>query len=221
MLLLCVSLFSCSNDVFDESTGVRKKNGHEYVDLGLSVKWATCNIGSETPEGIGYKYAWGETQPKNTYNWGNYLYCNGSENSQNKYVTGRYYDKVDNKTILEKKDDAAYVNWGKGWRMPTYEEIKELEEECMWSWITINGIEGYKVTGPSGYSIFLPSDGRYAYDGRYRTGALGYWSSSLCQDQYYSDCAYYMYFWSSGYSIGEYRYDIRRCTGLRVRAVTE
>lgn len=105
--------------------------------------------------------------------------------------------------------------------MPTVEELDELEKECIWSWITLNDVEGYKVTAPSGYSIFLPSDGRYRYDDRSYTGTLGYWSSSLYQQDYYSCCACYMCFWKTGYSIGTDSEDIRRCTGLRVRAVTE
>lgn len=103
-LALCISMYSCSEaESFDVNTGVGTKNGHEYVDLGLSVKWATCNIGSSLPEGPGYKFAWGETQPKDTYNWETYLYCEGYKNAQTKYVTGSYYDWTDNKTVLEKK----------------------------------------------------------------------------------------------------------------------
>lgn len=91
------------------------ENGKDLVDLGLSVKWATCNVGANTPEEYGDYFAWGETRPKDYYNWGTYKYCNGYYNTMTKYCTNSSYGKVDNKTTLELEDDAAYINWGGSW----------------------------------------------------------------------------------------------------------
>ena len=164
-------------------------NGHEYVDLGLSVKWATCNVGATKPEEYGDYFAWGEVEPKETYNWSTYKWCNGSYYTQTKYCTNSDYGTADNKTILEAADDAAHVNWGGSWRMPTDAELTELREQCTWTWTTQNGVNGYKVTGSNGNSIFLPAAG-YRYDSSFsRAGSIGdYWSSSL--NTAYPDYAY-------------------------------
>ena len=156
---------------------------HEYVDLGLSVKWATCNVGATTPEDYGYYFAWGEVEPKTTYNWSTYKYCNGSSSTLTKYCHLSSYGKdgfTDNKTVLDPEDDAATANWGGAWRMPTKAEQDELRENCTWNWTTQNGVNGYKVTGPNGNSIFLPAAG-YVYEGSLDgAGSYGiYWSSSL------------------------------------------
>ena len=136
--------------------------GHAYVDLGLSVKWATCNMGSSVAEGLGNQYAWGETVSKTTFSWTNYKYCKGSATSMTKYNTNSSNGVVDNLINLELTDDAAYVNWGSNWRTPTIAEWQELEEQCDWEWTTLNGVEGWKVTSSSnGNSIFLPSSSEY------------------------------------------------------------
>ena len=160
---------------------------HEYVDLGLSVKWATCNVGASKPEEYGDYFAWGETQPKNTYDWSTYKWCNGSYDTQTKYCTKNSYGTVDNKTQLELSDDAARANWGGSWRMPTHEEQEELRTQCTWTWTTQNGVYGYKVTSKkSGYtnkSIFLPAAGYRYFSSLYLAGSNGYyWSSSLDTD---------------------------------------
>ncbi|MBO5849722.1 MAG: hypothetical protein J6Q47_00385, partial [Paludibacteraceae bacterium] len=125
------------------STGT--ENGHEYVDLGLSVKWATCNVGATRPEYFGNYYAWGETTPNTDYDWDNYKWCNGSSTTMTKYCTDSDYGTVDNKTVLDKEDDAAAVNMGGSWRMPTLEEWTELIDNCTWE-IT----DSYKGTGVEG-----------------------------------------------------------------------
>ena len=156
-------------------------NNHEYVDLGLSVKWATCNVGASQPEEFGDYFAWGEIEPKETYDWSTYKWCNGSYNTQTKYCTGSYYGTVDNKTQLELSDDAARANWGGSWRMPTDAELTELREQCTWTWTTQNGVYGYKVTSKkNGNSIFLPAAG-FRYDSSlYDAGSFGlYWSGLL------------------------------------------
>ncbi len=155
-------------------------NGHEYVDLGLSVKWATCNIGASKPEDYGSYFAWGETTAKTTYDWSTYTLCKGSYDTMTKYCTSSSYGTVDNKTTLELADDAAYKNWGGSWRMPTKAEQDELRTKCTWTWTIQGNVEGYKVTGPNGNSVFLPAAG-YRYDSSLdRAGSYGiYWSSSL------------------------------------------
>ena len=172
----------------------------EYVDLGLSVKWATFNVGATKPEDYGDYFAWGETEPKNTYDWSTYKWCNGSATTLTKYCTDGSYGTVDNKTQLELSDDAAHVNWGGSWRMPTKAEQDELRENCTWTWTTQNGVYGYKVTSKkSGYtnkSIFLPAAGYRSISSLYGAGSYGnYWSSSLYTD--YPYYAYYLYFNSS------------------------
>ena len=200
-------------------TGV--ENGHEYVDLGLSVKWATCNVGATSPKEYGDYFAWGETTPKTTYNWSTYKYCNGTYDSMTKYCTDSEYGIVDNKTTLELSDDAARVNWGGSWRMPTRAEYMELENNCTRTWTTLNGVNGYKVTSnKNGNSIFLPAAG-YRSNGylSYADSYGGYWLTSLHDDDFYHDYA------AEGVTFGPslqhvvWGYDIRRHSGLSVRAV--
>ena len=162
-------------------------NGHEYVDLGLSVKWATMNVGASKPEDYGDYFAWGETEPKEVYDWSTYKHCQGIEHTLTKYNTERFYGTVDNKTELDAIDDAAVVNWGGAWRMPTDAEMTELREQCTWTWTrwdTPNDVrEGYKVTSKSnGNSIFLPAAGYRRDSSLYTLGYGFYWSSSLCTD---------------------------------------
>ena len=158
-----------------------QENGYEYVDLGLSVKWATCNVGASTPEEYGDYFAWGERQPKSTYSWSTYKWCYGNYKSQNKYCTKSEYGTVDNKTVLEAADDAATAKWGGSWCMPTDAELTELRTECTWTRTTKNGVNGYKVTSKSnGNSIFLPAAGYRSGIRLYGAGSSGsYWSSSL------------------------------------------
>ena len=192
------------------------ENGHAYVDLGLSVKWATCNVGANAPEEYGDYFAWGEVEPKTEYNWSSYKWCNGSTNTQTKYNTSDSYGTVDNKTVLEAEDDAAAVNWGGNWRMPTKAEQDELRQQCTWTWTTQNGVNGYTVTGPNGNSIFLPAAG-YRYDSSFKyAGSRGYyWSSSLSTDYPGDACG--LYFYSDGVDRdGSYR-----CCGRSVRPVCQ
>ena len=160
-----------------------EENGYEWVnfDLPSGTLWATCNVGANSPEKYGFYFAWGETEPKSKYDWSTYKWCNGSETTLTKYITYSSYGTVDNKTVLDLADDAARMNWGGNWRMPTREEFQELSENCTWTWTTQNGVNGYKVTSQSnGSSIFLPAAG---YRGGTRlndAGTIGhFWSSSL------------------------------------------
>ena len=191
-------------------------NGHEYVDLGLSVKWATCNVGANNPWEDGGYYAWGETKEKKNYSWSTYKWCNGSYDTQTKYCTSSSYGTVDNKTVLDPQDDVAHVKWGSTWRMPTKAEQDELRNNCTWTWTTQNGVNGYKVTGPNGNSIFLPAAGyRYGTEADDR-GIYGCcWSSSLISDG--SGLAYGLYFLSGSHDWGDYD----RYGGRSVRPVCD
>ena len=193
------------------------ENGYEWVDLGLpsGLKWATCNVGATSPEGYGDYFAWGETSPKSNYAWSTYKYCNGSKTTLTKYNTDSDYGTVDNKTTLELSDDAARVNWGGKWRMPTRAEQDELRNNCTWTWTTQNGINGCKVTSKTnGNCIFLPAAGYRGGTSVYDVGSRGYyWSSSL--GEYYPNNAYYLYFGSGDVDWGgNYRH-----YGRTVRAV--
>ena len=187
-----------------------------YVDLGLSVKWATCNVGASKPEEYGYYFAWGEVDPKDYYEWSNYKYCNGSSTSLTKYCTDSYYGTVDNKTTLDLSDDAAAVNWSGKWRMPTEAEQDELCQLCTWTWTSKGGVNGYQVTGPNGNNIFLPAAGYYRFDGSLLyAGSYGYyWSSSLNADYPNFACALYLY----SDNVSRYN-DDARCYGFTVRPV--
>lgn len=151
----------------------------EAVDLGLSVQWASWNVGAECPEDYGCYYAWGEIEEKCVYDWSTYKWCNGSDNSMTKYCTNSSYGTVDGKIILEPADDVAHVLWGDDWRMPTVDEIRELLNKCTWKWETINGVNGYRVSG-NGCSIFLPAAGRRSggYTVLSRGEEANYWSAS-------------------------------------------
>ena len=192
-------------------------NGHAYVDLGLSVKWATCNVGASKPEDYGDYYAWGETTTKSDYDWDTYKWCKGTDDTMTKYCTDSDYGTVDNRTTLTSSDDVATVKWGSKWRMPTKEEMEELDEDCTWTWTTQSGVNGMKVIGPNGNSIFLPAAGnRNGTDLNYRGSNGYYWSATLYEN--HSNDAYLLYF-GSGYS-GWY-YHCYRDYGHTVRPVTE
>ena len=159
-----------------------EEHPHEYVDLGLpsGTLWATCNIGASSPEDYGDYFAWGETSPKDIYDWGTYKWCDGSATSLTKYNYDSNYGTVDNKTMLEPEDDAAFVNWGPNWRLPTRNQYNELEENCTWKWTTRNGVGGYLVTGRNGNSLFLPAAGYRNGNSIVGLGTSGYyWSHAL------------------------------------------
>ena len=191
------------------------ENGYGYVDLGLSVKWAICNVGASAPEYYGDYFAWGEIDPKEVYDWSTYQYCNGSSSTLTKYNTQSGYGTVDEKTQLDLADDAARANWGGSWRMPTYDELRELWDECDWTWTTRNGVNGYKVTSKSnGNFIFLPAAG-------YRNGSSlsnassnsNLWSSGIYTRIPYNAQGLLIV---SGYTNVSYT---SRCYGLPVRPV--
>ena len=158
---------------------------HAYVDLGLPSRtlWATCNIGAENPEDSGDYFAWGETtgynSGKTAFNWNTYTLCNGSSSTMTKYCTDSYRGTVDNKQELDPEDDAAYVNWGSEWRMPTYAQFVELLNNTLQKVVQVNGVNGYKFSkkDDSSIYIFLPAAGTCV---RLNTAeGIGYWSRSL------------------------------------------
>jgi uncharacterized protein (TIGR02145 family) len=141
------------------------------------------NVGATTPEDYGDYFAWGETSTKSTYDWSTYFDTNDGGNTFTKY------NNEGGKTVLDPEDDAAYVNWGGSWRMPTRAEWKELINNCTWEWTTQNGIDGYKVTSnKEGYThkfIFLPAAGYRNGSILHSEGSQGqYWSSSLVEDSF-------------------------------------
>ena len=156
------------------------ENGHEYVDLGLpsGTLWATMNVGATAPEEFGNYYAWGETAPKDDYDWNTYKFTTDGGSTFTKY------NGTDGKTTLAPEDDAAAVKLGGKWRMPTDDEWTELRKNCTWTWTTLNGVNGYEVTSKTnGNAIFLPAAGYRDGDYPYNAGDLGsYWSSSLITD---------------------------------------
>jgi hypothetical protein len=176
---------------------------HEMVDLGLSVMWATCNVGADKPEEYGDYFAWGETEPKTNYTWETYKFRVSGDSVDNvifnKYCSrGNWWGgtgPMDNKTVLDPEDDAAHVNWGGSWRMPTLSECEELLDNCTWEWTSQNGVNGRKVTGPSGKSIFLPAAGLRDGTVLVYVGSDGYYRSSPLATSY-PYFAYHVYFYS-------------------------
>ncbi len=188
---------------------------HEWVDLGLpsGTLWATMNVGAKVPEEYGDYFAWGETAPKQVYSWSTYKWCNGSQNTITKYCTNSDYGMVDNKTQLVLGDDAAYVNWGALWRMPTKEQEKELIDKCTWTETTQNGVYGLLVTGPNGNTIFLPATGGRFDDELNLTGSHGgYWSRTLYEYESNKSCGLF-------FGSGRLDWESYRDNGFTVRAV--
>lgn len=153
----------------------------EYVDLGLSVKWATCNLGATKPEESGNYYSWGETSIVDCITSHDYKWSEEAEASFTKYCTDSKYGIVDNKTTLDLEDDAAYVALGGNWRMPTKAEFNELLNNCKWTWTVVEGVFGYRVSSyRNGNSIFIPVVGvKTGYSTSGEGYISSYWSSTL------------------------------------------
>jgi hypothetical protein len=194
---------------------------HEWVDLGLpsGTLWATCNVGANSPEEYGDYFAWGEIAPKDNYSESNYKWYSGSwynhSRSITKYCTDSEYGYngfIDYKTELDPEDDAAYVNWGPAWRMPSTEQINELSD-CPAQWTQRNGVYGELFTGPNGNTLFLPAAGYCTYDSLEEPGTSGfYWSRKLSSAQNFAYCLW-------GNSDGWGWWHFYRDCGFTVRAV--
>ena len=193
-----------------------KRPRMEYVDLGLSVKWAKWNLGASAPEEVGDYYSWGELSPKPHYDSDNYKFREDWK-TLTKYNTKESYGKVDNVKQLELSDDAAHQILGGGWRMPTAKEAKELEDNCSWERMTIKGVEGWKYKSKiKGYTdkwIFFPDTGHKAYDMLCGPDEGFYWTSSLYTRR--PDCGLTL-FCNSIYEGKVDRYD-----GMCIRPVTK
>jgi len=190
--------------------------GPQMVDLGLSVKWATFNIGANSPYEYGDYYAWGETETKSVYSWANYKYCNGSNTTMTKYCLDTLYGTVDNKTVLDPEDDVASVKWGESWRMPTADEWLELKQNCTWKLITIgDDVYVFKVSGTKeGYTdnfIFLPVNGCYIDNNLYYYD--GCWASTLTPTN--NSTAHHINL------VLNWVYNADRCEGRPVRPVSD
>ena len=201
--VVSLGLVSCEPESEDDNT-TPGTSSYKAVDLGLSVKWASCNVGAKSPEDHGTYFAWGETAAKSSYTTDNSLTADLS------FSALRSRGIIDFIGHLTPAYDAATANWGGSWRMPTSAEINELLNNCTWRWTTQSGVYGYKVTGPNGNSIFLPVD-----NNKYYTEG-DYWSGTW--HKVYSGCAYGLHISSYGKpDINHYG----RHNGLIVRPVTE
>lgn len=205
-----------------------KHQGHDWVDLGLpsGTKWATMNVGATSLSDYGNYYAWGETRPKSNYDWKNLKYWISGiallDLKFSKYVTDSQFGKVDNKTELELNDDAAYANWGAGWRMPSREQLDELCKKCEWKKSTLihmgHSSEGYTVEGPNGNDIFLPYTGFGNLDSSVSVGVCGIYRSRTLEGKRNTD-AYGIYIDSS--IISRDSHGVSRYEGCCVRAVRD
>ena len=196
------------NENVDSKLSVTLKEPIKAVDLGLSVKWGICNVGATSPEDYGDYFAWGETSPKSVYN------------KSTSVTYGLSISELKSRGIIDADGylttayDAATVNWGGSWRMPTLDEMEELVNNCIWEWTTMNGVNGRKGTGPNGNSIFLPAAGYRSNTSLGSAGSYGYyWSATPYSD---SDLAYDLYFISGYYDTGNYSRDV----GFPVRPVS-
>lgn len=193
--------------------------GYPYVDLGLpsGTKWATYNVGASKLTDIGGYFAWGETKPKESFDYSWTTYKWGSYNSLSKYCTDATCGNVDNVTELDAADDAATANWGADWSMPTADDLRELIDGC--DWISVKNFFGSGLDGRVGISktnanfIFFPAAGCYT-NSELVAGSCFYWTKSLSADFSYSaDNFYFFNFIEVDY--------LTRCRGLNVRAVSK
>ena len=156
---------------------------YQWVDLGLSVKWAKVNVGSTTISGYGDYFAWGEVSVKERYTTENYRWYD-DDGHITKYCSSTSYDDADFLTELQPEDDVATLEWGNGWRMPTYEELMELVRNCDWTFSSIGGVKGYmarsKIPGYEKEWIFFPAAGFSDAGGSYPGYEGYYWTSTNC-----------------------------------------
>ena len=212
-LIDSIVTYNYGEDVEDEpvTPPATAPAGVEAVDLGLSVKWASCNIGAESPEEYGDHFAWGETTTKSDYS------------SSSSVTYGLSLSELESRGIigsdgnLTVERDAATASWGGSWRMPTLDEMKELLDNCTWEWTVQKGVNGRKVTGPNGNSIFLPAAGYRENTSFYSVESGGfYWSTVPYED--YSEYAHCLYFYSDYFG---WNAPYNRFYGRTIRPVSE
>ncbi|MBD5275392.1 MAG: hypothetical protein HDS37_04745 [Bacteroides sp.] len=221
MLLVCLvsPLCSCSNDEPSEDITSGGENndeylvegsvdGHEYVDLGLSVKWAKCNVGAYTQEDFGNYYAWAETSTK-TYYWAQtYKFYNEKTGTYNAPKT----------SICGTKYDVATSLWGSKWRLPSQKEAQELVDRCTWKAVSSRGVKGYEVTGPNGAKIFLPRAGSFTGGDK---GAKAGIFTQLWTGSFYEETDFY--FFAAQLKASDYKIYVDGASvddGVSVRPVT-
>lgn len=214
-----------------EQGKVPPEEGIVAVDMGLSVKWASCNLDATKMEEHGGYYQWAGTRNEansgKNLDWGNCPYHTGtnSEAGWTKYVSSKkpsYWSgpgSPDNKAVLDQTDDIAHIKLGGKWRMPTRQEWEDLRSEvnCKWSWTDVNGVYGYEVTSQStGKSIFLPAAGYRHFEETSEVGEHGYYWSSTVDD----DTPYYTN--DIDFDRGDYGAGLRfRYCGESIRPVLE
>lgn len=216
--ILSVEMVSCDKD--DNNEG--DNTSVEWVDLGLpsGLLWAKCNLGANFPEEYGDYYAWGETQPKDVYNWSTYRYCTvdseGNLGTLTKYNTRSNFGTIDNLTTMQSMDDAATQSLGNGARTPTKADWDELIANTTVKWTTVNGVNGRRFTAPNGNTLFLPAVGSRDGSEFEGEGSYGnYWSSSLHTDNPVRAWCFYFY------SDVQNMYFFDRRSGFAVRAVRQ
>lgn len=193
------------------------ENGHEWVDLGLSVKWATCNMGATTPSEYGLHYAWGEIENKKEFSWKSYFDCKDNQ--------GKEFEQYNREGGMRNisptsGQDVAREKWGGNWRLPTWTECLELRRKCKWVWGSNNGTKGYYVTGPNGNKIFLPASGQSYGTNKSSYGTAGfYWSNTLSFS--YSEDAIVLGFGADGNNPVSDVSDSSRFYGFSVRPVID
>lgn len=192
---------SPSQPPLEEGAKVGTINGHVYVDLGLSVKWATMNVGARSPGDYGDYFSWGEIHPKSEYTEQNNLTWEKDMGN----ICGNF------------AYDAARYHWGGSWRLPTVTEIQELNVKCTWTWTIQDGHNGYEVVGPNGNRIFLPASGISMQSSVQAVGTGGYYWSSLPYENDDSRYAYFMFLTGNVHRVG-WGY---RCWGQNVRPVAD
>ena len=193
----------------DEPNNSGSANGHGYVDLGLpsGTLWATCNVGASAPESYGDYFAWGETQPKEVYDYDTYKYYDGYDLIK--------YTGNDGLSVLQQDDDVATVIWGAGWSVPTKTQWEELLQYTTNAWTTQNGVNGrlFTALNGSGHCLFLPAPGRIWNELDYVNGYGYYWSSLLYNNA--PVCAWGFVFGVESYNVSY----IDRGLGYSVRPV--
>ena len=201
------------------SLPIRRVNGIEAVDLGLSVQWATCNVGASKPEESGNHYAWGETKTKSDYSWATYFDVANTGLKEGLYGYTREsfkkYSYLDRH--LSTEDDVASMTWGSSWRIPTNKEYQELWD-LPHKWEVLNGVHGIRFTSANGNSIFLPAVGALKDDSVILNDTDGvYWTSEIYQDDH--DTSEHAYAWWVNSKLGGWD-SVDRCYGLSIRPVT-
>lgn len=209
-------LVSCEKNGLNGKDRSGVIDGREYVDLGLpsGTLWATCNVGANKPEEAGDYFAWGETTTKSVYDWSNYKY--GKENQLTKYCSISAKGKdgfTDKKKELESSDDAATANLGSKWRTPTKQEMDELNDYTVATWISINGVYGRLFYGDNGNTMFIPAAGYYRGDKLYASNSLGIcWTSTIFYENNSSTL-------NLNYSYCDASSSTDRCYGVNIRPV--